>query len=130
MHNIFDSSENYLEAIYVLGERKEGKNGQVHSIDLANFLDVSRASVSNAMKKLEEDGKVIMRHDGALELTEAGRAIGKEINDRHQTVRKVLIHIGVSPETADDDACKIEHALSQETFDCIKKAVEAREENC
>lgn len=116
MHNIHDSEENYLEAIVVL----ERELGTVRSIDVANHLDLSRASVSNAMKKLEQEGKVEMLEDGSLILTEKGRDIGVDIDERHQTLKDWFLHIGVSPATAEDDACKAEHAISKETFECLK----------
>lgn len=117
MHNIHDSVENYLEAIVVL----ERSLGMVRSVDLANHLNISRASVSNAIKKMEADGQVTMGEGGALLLSEEGRRIGREIDDRHQTVKGLLIHIGVSEENAENDACRIEHAISAETFDRIKE---------
>ena len=116
MHNIHDSEENYLEAIVVL----ERELGTVRSIDVANHLDLSRASVSNAMKKLEQEGKVEMLEDGSLILTKNGRDIGVDIDERHQTLKDWFLHIGVSPATAEDDACKVEHAISKETFECLK----------
>lgn len=116
MHNIHDSEENYLEAIVVL----ERELGTVRSIDVANHLDLSRASVSNAMKKLEQEGKVEMLEDGSLILTKKGRDIGVDIDERHQTLKNWFLHIGVSPATAEDDACKVEHAISKETFECLK----------
>lgn len=124
MHKIYDSSENYLEAIFVLAKNQE----KVHSVDIARHLDVSRASVSNAMKKLEEEGRIIMEDDGAIVMTDSGRAIGAEIDERHRTLREILEKIGVDPETADEDACKIEHAISQDSFDHIKKALAHFEE--
>ncbi len=116
MHNIHDSEENYLEAIVVL----ERELGTVRSIDVVNHLDLSRASVSNAMKKLEQEGKVEMLEDGSLILTKKGRDIGVDIDERHQTLKDWFLHIGVSPATAEDDACKVEHAISKETFECLK----------
>lgn len=116
MHNIHDSEENYLEAIVVL----ERELGTVRSIDVANHLDLSRASVSNAMKKLEQEGKVEMLEDGSLILTKKGRDIGVDIDERHQTLKNWFLHIGVSSATAEDDACKVEHAISKETFECLK----------
>lgn len=116
MHDMRDSSENYLEAIFVLHKQ----TGHVRSIDIANHLDLSRPSVSKAMKKLEESGHIVMEADGEIVLTESGLRIGREIDDRHQTLLKLLIHIGVSEDIAEEDACKIEHALSKETFAALK----------
>lgn len=116
MHNIHDSEENYLEAIVVL----EREVGVVRSIDVANHLDLSRASVSNAMKKLEQEGHVTMEEDGSLTLSSSGRTIGEEIDLRHRTLKDWFLHVGVSPEVAEDDACKVEHAISSETFTCLR----------
>lgn len=117
MHNIHDSEENYLEALVVL----ERSLGTVRSIDVANHLELSRASVSNAVKRLEADGHLFMDKDGSLKLTESGRKIGKEIDDRHQLLRKWFLKIGVSEKVADEDACRVEHALSKETFQKMKE---------
>lgn len=116
MHNIHDSEENYLEAIVVL----ERDLGVVRSIDVANHLELSRASVSNAMKKLEQEGRVTMEDDGSLQLSSSGRAIGEEIDLRHRTLRDWFLHVGVSHKVAEEDACKVEHAISAETFDCLR----------
>lgn len=116
MHNIHDSEENYLEAIVVLAREV----GVVRSIDVANHLDLSRASVSNAIKKLEQEGHVTMQEDGSLTLSSSGRAIGEEIDLRHRTLKDWFLHVGVSPEVAEDDACKVEHAISAETFTCLR----------
>lgn len=116
MHNIHDSEENYLEAIVVL----ERDLGVVRSIDVANHLELSRASVSNAIKKLEQEGRVTMEEDGSLLLSSSGRAIGEEIDLRHRTLKDWFLHVGVSPEVAENDACKVEHAISSETFACLR----------
>lgn len=116
MHQIFDSTENYLEAIVKLTQ----EHGHVRSIDLANFFDISRASVSNAVKKMEEENYVLMAKDGSLTLTPSGRNLGESIYDRHLTLRKFLLFIGVDEKTADEDACRIEHAISEETFSHLK----------
>ena len=116
MHQIFDSTENYLEAIVKLTQ----EHGHVRSIDLANFFDISRASVSNAVKKMEEENYVLMAKDGSLTLTPSGRNLGESIYDRHLTLRKFLLSIGVDEKTADEDACRIEHAISAETFSHLK----------
>lgn len=116
MHNIHDSEENYLEAIVVL----ERDLGVVRSIDVANHLELSRASVSNAIKKLEQEGRVTMEEDGSLLLSSSGRAIGEEIDLRHRTLKDWFLHMGVSPEVAENDACKVEHAISSETFACLR----------
>ena len=109
--------ENYLEAIVVLKREK----GHVRSIDIANHLELSRPSVSKAMKKLEELGHIVMESDGEIVLLESGERIGREIDERHQILYRLLVKLGVSEENAENDACKIEHALSQETFDRLKQ---------
>lgn len=116
MHHLYDSSENYLEAIVVLKRERE----TVRSIDIANHLDLSRPSVSKAMKKLEEEGHVIMLKSGELKLTPSGAAIGKAIDERHRAIRSMLLQVGVAPEMAEEDACKMEHAMSQETFEKLR----------
>ena len=120
MHNIQDSSENYLEAIYMLNK----EHGTVRSIDIANHLSLSRPSVSKAMKKLEEEGHVIMHEDGELELTATGKKIGQQISERHVLLHKLLVKMGVPDHLAEEDACKLEHAMSQETSEHIKRYVQ------
>ena len=117
MHHIQDSTENYLEGIYVLRDQL----GHVRSIDLANYLDISRASVSAAVKKMEGEGLVNMAEDGELKLTIQGARVGKEIYDRHLTLKKLLMMVGVEETLADHDACRMEHAISKETFHTLKK---------
>lgn len=116
MMNIHASAEDYLEAILALGER-----GPVRSIDVAGFLEVSKPSVSRAMSLLRENGYVVMDRDGFLILTEAGHEIADRIYERHKLITKWLTAIGVDPETAVKDACKIEHDVSGETFQKLKE---------
>ncbi|MDY3052389.1 MAG: metal-dependent transcriptional regulator [Ndongobacter sp.] len=116
MHNLKDSSENYLEAIYILTNTK----GHVRSVDIANYLDLSRPSVSKAMKKLVEEGSIEMMENGQIILTPLGARVGEEINDRHQFLKRMLISVGVSEAVAEDDACKIEHAISRESLRQLK----------
>ena len=111
---IQESAENYLEAILVLKQEK----GLVRSIDIAHHLEFSKPSVSRAMSLLRENGYVTMERDGGwIELTQAGREIAERIYERHQLVRDWLIALGVSPETAAEDACRIEHDISEESFE-------------
>ncbi len=117
-----ESGENYLESILILSKEK----GTVRSIDVVNALNFSKPSVSIAMRRLRESGHVKMDENGFITLTPKGLAIAEEMYERHETLRKYLIEIGVSPEIAAEDACRMEHVLSQETFDCMKKAI-ARE---
>ncbi len=115
--NIYESGEDYLEAILMLREKK----GNVHSVDIANELNYSKASVSVAMKKLRENGYIEMEKDGSLKLLPPGREIAERIYERHQILTKLFVRLGVDPVTAAEDACKIEHDLSPETFEKIKQ---------
>lgn len=120
--SLHQSGEDYLEAILVLRE----KNGVVHSIDVAQHLGYSKPSVSRAVSLLKGDGYLIMERDGRLELTETGVEVARNIYERHRFLRQWLIHLGVSSETAEDDACKIEHNISDETFQCLKRYAERK----
>ena len=114
-----ESAENYLETILILGIR----NGNVRSIDIANELNFSKPSVSVAMKNLRLNGYIHMDHDGLITLTDAGREIAEKIYERHTLLTELLTILGVSPETASEDACRIEHVISSESFDAIKRHV-------
>jgi len=118
MH-VYESAEDYLEAILVIRNRR----GMVRSIDIANELNYSKPSVSVAMKKLRESGYIEMDADNYIKLLPAGEEIAAHIYDRHQTLRDFFIYLGVSPETASADACKVEHDLSDETYQRIKAHV-------
>lgn len=113
---IHESAENYLETILVLSKR----NNEVRSIDIANALDFSKPSVSVAMKKLRESQHITMDSNGFITLTEAGRTVAENIYERHTVISKMLSALGVDPETAAEDACRIEHVISQESFEAIK----------
>lgn len=117
---IYESAEDYLESILTL--RK--KLGAVRSIDVVNDLGVSKPSVSVAMKKLRENGYIAMDSDGHITLLPAGEAIANKVYERHELLTRFFTRLGVSEETAAADACKVEHVLSQETFDCIKQLLE------
>ena len=117
---IYESAEDYLEAILVIGRRR----GMVRSIDIANELGFSKPSVSVAMKKLRESGYIEMEPDGSIKLLPAGAAIAGQIYERHQTLTDFFVYLGVSEETASADACKVEHDLSEETFARICAYVE------
>lgn len=117
---LHQSGEDYLEAILVLKERK----GSVRSIDVAQHLGFSKPSISRAMSILRSSGYITVEKDGRLELTEAGAQVAQEIYERHQLLTDWLIRMGVSPETAAEDACKIEHDISSETFRCLKAHAE------
>ena len=117
---IKESGENYLETILVLSK----KQGSVRSIDVANELNFSKPSISVAMKHFREDGYINMDKDGIITLTDKGREIAMRVYERHQLIAKVLIALGISEETAYEDSCKIEHDLSQESFEKIKEYYE------
>ncbi|WP_353939358.1 metal-dependent transcriptional regulator [uncultured Cloacibacillus sp.] len=113
-----ESGENYLETILIL----KNKNGSVRSIDVARELAVSKPSVSRAMGILKDNGFITMEANGELHLTELGRARADAIYERHRFITKFLAEVvGVSPQTAETDACRIEHIISQETFEKIKE---------
>ena len=112
-----ESAENYLETILML----KAKNGSVRSIDIAHELEFSKPSVSVAMKRLRESGHITVEDGGLIELTEDGKALAESIYERHVILSEALEAIGVSPDVASEDACRIEHYISQETFDKIKE---------
>lgn len=115
-----ESSEDYLERILML--EQEG-NTSIHAIDIANSMGFSKPSVSIALKKLEEAGYVKVNKKSVLSLTDAGREIAKKIYDRHVVIRDFFISIRVDPKTASKDACKIEHDLSDETYEAFVRAI-------
>ena len=112
---IHESAEDYLEQILMLLEKK----GHARSVDIAAGLDVSKPSVSVAMKKLRENGYILMSSDSLISLTDKGYAIARKIYDRHQNLTKYLMQLGVPEEIAREDACKIEHDLSEESYAAI-----------
>ena len=113
---IRESAENYLETILVLQKR----HGHVRSIDIANELSFSKPSVSVAMKNLRLNGLIEIDEDGMITLQEAGRAIAERIYERHTLLTQWLEHLGVRPEIAAEDACRMEHVISAETFAALK----------
>ena len=113
--NIHESAENYLEAILDLGEK-----GPVRSIDVAQHLNFSKPSVSRAMSLLREGGFVVMDAGGFLTLTPEGQEIAQRIYERHLLLTKWLTHLGVSEQVAAEDACRIEHDLSVESFAALR----------
>ena len=119
MRKIRESAENYLETILVLQQRK----GSVRSIDIAAELEFSKPSVSVAMKNLREKGYIHMDKDGYITLTDAGREIADMIYERHTLLSSWLIRLGVDEKTAQEDACRIEHVISAESFAAIKRHV-------
>ena len=115
-----ESGEMYLEAILVLAK----KQGHVRSIDVSEYLGYSKPSVSRAVGLLKSGGYLTVEDDGGLVLTEEGREIGEKIYARHEVLTTLLVKLGVSQEVAAEDACKLEHAVSDESFEAIKKLVE------
>ena len=120
---IHESAEDYLESILILHQRR----GVVRSIDIVNELGYSKPSVSIAMKKLRESGYITMAADGAITLNESGLEIANRVYSRHKTITRLFELLGVSPEQAAADACKVEHDLSDETFECIRAFVAQRD---
>ena len=116
---IYESAENYLETILVLQKR----TGAVRSVDIANELDFSKPSVSVAMKHLREQ-EMIEVDGGYITLLPKGREIAERVYERHEFLLRWLTSLGVSPETAEEDACRIEHVISDESFEAIKRRLE------
>lgn len=119
---IQESAENYLERVLMLQE----KQGYVRSVDIARALGFSKPSVSIAMKQLRENGYVLMDESGLIELTPTGNAIAMRMYERHKLLTKMLMDLGVEEATAREDACRIEHDISEESFACIKAHMEER----
>jgi Mn-dependent DtxR family transcriptional regulator len=117
MKSSHESSEDYLETILILRERK----GIVRSIDIVNEMNYSKPSISIAMKKLRASGMIEMDMNGYITLTDAGEEIAKKIYARHQLLQDVLIALGVDPQTASDEACKIEHDINDDTYNKINE---------
>ena len=114
---INESVEDYLEAIL----RLKQENGMVRSIDVVHLLNYTKPSISRAMSRLRENGYITMDKEGWLELTDAGRAIAEQVYERHRLLTQWLIALGVDPQVARDDACKVEHDISDQTFNCIRE---------
>ena len=113
---IHESAENYLETILMLKEEK----GIVRSIDIARHLEFSKPSISRAMSLLRENGYITMDKDGYIELTGSGMEVAQRIYERHLLLTKWLTTLGVAPEVAAEDACRLEHVISAETFERLK----------
>lgn len=112
-----ESGEMYLESIYVLSKSKS----TVRSIDVAEHMNFSRASVSRGMSLLKNQGLILMDKDGYITLTAEGENTAEKIFERHTVISKMLISLGVDEETATEDACRIEHVISDKTFEAIKE---------
>lgn len=119
MH-IQESGEMYLETIHVLSQ----KNGHVRSIDISEHMGYSKPSVSRAVGLLKNGGYITVDKDGFITLTDSGTAVAQKIYERHTLLAQMLCLLGVSAETAAEDACKLEHAISDESFRAIKAHVE------
>ena len=115
---LYESSEDYLESILILSK----KNGKVRSIDIVDDLSFSKPSVSVAMKKLRENGYINVDEKGYITLTKEGEEVATKTYERHLLLTDLFISLGVDRQIAEDDACRVEHDLSEETFEAIKKA--------
>lgn len=111
------SGEDYLETILVL----QMKYGSVRSLDVADTLNVTRPSVSNAIRRLQDGGYLVMNKDKTLVLTDTGHEVALRVYERHCVLKNGLVSLGVDPEVAERDACGIEHLISDETFEIIKR---------
>ena len=114
---IYESGEMYLETIHVLLK----KNASVRSIDISEHMGYSKPSVSRAVGLLKKDGYIQVDGAGYITLTDAGMDVAMKIYERHTILSRMLTQLGVSPETAAEDACRLEHAISDESFEAIKK---------
>ncbi len=119
---IHESAEDYLESVLIL----RNQLGNVRSIDIVNYFDYSKPSISVAMKNLRMNGYVTVDSKGYIELTEKGRAIADKMYERHTLLTKWLTALGVDEKTAVEDACRIEHVISEESFEAIKKHIPAK----
>lgn len=117
MEDIYESGEMYLETILLLKKSK----GAVRSIDIVNDLNYAKSSVSRGINILKSKGFITVAEDGAIEFTETGRERAQEIYERHKILTAFLKKLGVSEKTAEADACRMEHVISQESFEVIKK---------
>lgn len=113
---IYESGEMYLETILILSKSQP----EVHAVDVATEMGISKASVSRAMGRLRSEACIIIDQAGRIAFTEKGRTIAEKIYERHTVLTELLTSLGVSPETAAADACRMEHDISDETFSCIK----------
>lgn len=118
--NIHESGEMYLETIYVL----LNKNGAVRSVDISDHMGYSKPSVSRAVGLLKAGGYILVDKNGYITLTDFGRGIAEKIYERHTVLSNMLMALGVDPEVAVEDACRMEHAISDASFDAIKRHME------
>lgn len=117
---LHESAEMYLETIYQLSQ----KSASVRSIDVAEHMGYSKPSISRAVGLLKQGGYLVVDEDGSLVLTESGLSVAMKIYERHTVLTRLLMALGVNEKTAAEDACKVEHVISEETFDAIKKYLE------
>ena len=117
--SIHESGEMYLETVYILSQKSQS----VRSIDVAEYMGFSRPSVSRAIGLLKKDGFIMIDDQGFLKLTEAGENTAKRMYERHTLLSRLLMNIGVDEKTATEDACRIEHYISEKTFEAIKEHV-------
>ena len=120
---IHESAEMYMETIFLLSKQLP----HVRSIDVAEHMGYSKPSVSRAVSLLKQEGYVLMDADGFLTLTQSGQAVAEKIFERHKVLSRMLIALGVSPEIAAEDACKIEHVISDRSFEAIKQHMEEKQ---
>ena len=120
-----ESGEMYLETILILSQQK----GTVRSVDISEYMGYSKPSVSRAVGLLKSGNYIVMEEDGHITLTPAGRQIAEKIMARHTLLTDLLVSLGVSRETAAEDACKMEHVISDETFGAIQSYIETRKTN-
>ena len=120
---LYESGEDYLEAVLML----QKKNGMVRSVDLARHMEVSKPSVCHAVATLRDGGFLTMDEDHFLHLTDVGREVAEQIYEKHRFFTDRLIEAGADPETAERDACRMEHVISQESFEHLKNAYKTKE---
>ena len=119
---IYASGEDYLEAVLILQKKK----GTVRSVDVARYLEVSKPSVCHAVATLQDGGFLTMDEDYSLHLTDVGRDVAEQTYEKHRFFTERLIEAGVNPDTAERDACRIEHVISDESFRCLKAAAKLK----
>ena len=120
--SLLESGENYLEAILMLSESQDS----VHAIDIVSKLGLSKPSVSIALKKLRDDGYLTIDHNNHIHLTDDGLKVANKIYERHKILTDIIIRLGVDKDTAEDDACRLEHDMSDKTWNSIKKYYEEK----
>ena len=119
--DVSEAIQNYLETIHILSL----KHNEVHAVDICNHLSYSRPTVSIVLRQMRESGLVTVDDLNHIHLTDEGLSIAKRLYERHNVISELFVRLGVSRETAVEDACKIEHDISDETFECIKKHIDS-----